>query len=223
MGVHMRSTLRIWLVRHGQTLFNELGLSQGWCDSPLTDEGRLGLRALAEELRPIEWAGVYASTSERAVESAEIVTEGSREIVRDWRWKEYNFGVFEARPNEELVEAIREIAPSGDLFESFRGILGGDFPALERGETGAAYRGRVVAALADIRKSHSSGDVLVVTHGMTAGVVTTLVDPDFNVGFGMDNATFTLVEYGSDGSASIRAFGASSPSDLDARPLLPKS
>ena len=30
---------RLYLMRHGQTLFNTLNRIQGWCDSPLTQEG----------------------------------------------------------------------------------------------------------------------------------------------------------------------------------------
>ena len=36
-GAHMSQ--RLYLVRHGQTLFNRRDLIQGWCDSPLTGEG----------------------------------------------------------------------------------------------------------------------------------------------------------------------------------------
>ena len=34
----MKKTL--YLMRHGQTLFNTLNRIQGWCDSPLTEKGR---------------------------------------------------------------------------------------------------------------------------------------------------------------------------------------
>ena len=30
---------RLYLMRHGETLFNKLGRIQGACDSPLTDDG----------------------------------------------------------------------------------------------------------------------------------------------------------------------------------------
>lgn len=31
---------RLYLMRHGETLFNKLGKVQGWCDSPLTETGK---------------------------------------------------------------------------------------------------------------------------------------------------------------------------------------
>ena len=30
---------KLYIIRHGQTLFNERKLAQGWCDSPLTERG----------------------------------------------------------------------------------------------------------------------------------------------------------------------------------------
>lgn len=30
----------LYMMRHGQTLFNQKRLMQGWCDSPLTELGK---------------------------------------------------------------------------------------------------------------------------------------------------------------------------------------
>ena len=32
-------TKKLYLMRHGQTLFNQMHKIQGWCDSPLTEAG----------------------------------------------------------------------------------------------------------------------------------------------------------------------------------------
>lgn len=215
-----RSVLRLWLVRHGRTLFNERGIAQGWCDSPLTEDGVAGVERLARDLRDVAWEGVYSSTSGRAMDTAEILVADRHPIAADRRWKEYNFGIWEARPNAEVFTALADLtAPGADPFSTVRGIFTGDYPALERGETGAAYRARVVGALADIRERHPRGDVLVVTHGMTVGVALTFADPGFDLGHGMDNATFSVLEYGLDGSVAIRAHGARSREELVTAPV----
>ncbi len=36
----MTKTKTLYLMRHGETLFNQLGLIQGWCDSLLTTNGK---------------------------------------------------------------------------------------------------------------------------------------------------------------------------------------
>ncbi|MBR3245614.1 MAG: histidine phosphatase family protein, partial [Parasporobacterium sp.] len=34
-----KAEFTFYLTRHGQTLFNVRGVGQGWCDSPLTEDG----------------------------------------------------------------------------------------------------------------------------------------------------------------------------------------
>lgn len=36
----MTKTKTLYLMRHGEILFNQLGLIQGWCDSPLMTNGK---------------------------------------------------------------------------------------------------------------------------------------------------------------------------------------
>lgn len=42
---------RVYMIRHGQTLFNVLRRKQGWCDSPLTEVGIDQARAAGAYLR----------------------------------------------------------------------------------------------------------------------------------------------------------------------------
>ena len=46
-------TVRFYYVRHGQTLFNEIGKMQGWCDSPLTQKGIEDAHRAREALKDI--------------------------------------------------------------------------------------------------------------------------------------------------------------------------
>lgn len=210
--------LRLWLVRHGRTLFNERGIAQGWCDSPLSEEGRHQVQQLADDLHDAPWVGVYSSPSERAMDTAEALVGDRLPIVRDRRWKEYNFGVWEARANDEVFAELNRIGAPGDTPSvRLRGLYFGDFPALENGESGADFGSRVADAIADIRSAHDGGDVLVVTHGMTIGVAVGQADPAFEYGRGVGNASITLIEYASDDAGVVRAVGAQSPQDILAR------
>ena len=53
--------MKLYLIRHGQTLWNQEGKIQGKTDIPLNDEGRkqAGLLAEAMENRPV--GAVYSS------------------------------------------------------------------------------------------------------------------------------------------------------------------
>ena len=56
--------MKIYLVRHGQTLFNQQKKVQGWCDSPLTQEGIQQAIAVSKTLQSIPFEYAYSSTSE---------------------------------------------------------------------------------------------------------------------------------------------------------------
>ena len=58
----------LYLMRHGETLFNVQKRIQGWCDSPLTEAGEEQARQARTffEGEGIQFDRLYASTSERA-------------------------------------------------------------------------------------------------------------------------------------------------------------
>ena len=49
----MDKPIYLYITRHGETLFNVKAYAQGWCDSPLTEEGILSAKRLGEDLRKI--------------------------------------------------------------------------------------------------------------------------------------------------------------------------
>lgn len=67
----------LYLMRHGQTLFNLQHKIQGWCDSPLTDLGIKQAQVASEYFKTnhIIFDHAYSSTSERACDTLEIVTD----------------------------------------------------------------------------------------------------------------------------------------------------
>lgn len=64
----------LYLMRHGQTLFNQQGKMQGWCDSPLTELGKQQAKAAAEYFNDIPLGSAYSSTSERTSDTLELIT-----------------------------------------------------------------------------------------------------------------------------------------------------
>ena len=54
----------LYFVRHGQTLFNVQDKVQGWCDSPLTNEGVEVAKRLGEALKDVHFDALYSSISE---------------------------------------------------------------------------------------------------------------------------------------------------------------
>ena len=66
----------LYLMRHGETLFNVQGKIQGWCDSPLTTNGIKQAKAAAAyyEREGIKFDAACCSTAERASDTLELIT-----------------------------------------------------------------------------------------------------------------------------------------------------
>ncbi|MBQ6333694.1 MAG: histidine phosphatase family protein [Erysipelotrichaceae bacterium] len=88
--------ITFYYVRHGETIFNVTGRSQGACDSPLTELGISQAKQTAEKLKDIDFDRAYSSSSERAVDTAELILEGRNiPLVRLKGLREMCFGLLE--------------------------------------------------------------------------------------------------------------------------------
>ena len=86
-------------IRHGKTHFNEIGLKQGWCDSPLTKEGIQQIEKMTQFLKDEKITKAYTSPTPRAKQTAQIILKEHDVLLReDERFKEVNFGVLEGLP-----------------------------------------------------------------------------------------------------------------------------
>lgn len=87
------------LVRHGQTLFNLKDKVQGWCDSRLTNLGKLQAEAAKKVLQEkgFEFDHVYCSDLNRTEETLQILSDLPYE--RKAGLKERSYGILEGDSN----------------------------------------------------------------------------------------------------------------------------
>ena len=131
----------LYLMRHGQTLFNLRHKVQGWCDAPLTDFGIYQAKVAGQYFKDagIIFDDAYSSTQERACDTLELVTDGKLPYKRVKGLKEWNFGTFEGE--------------SEDLFVPY----GGE-GVYQVGE-------RVLVTLTEVMEQADAEPVLAVSHG----------------------------------------------------------
>lgn len=140
----------VYLLRHGQTVYNQQRRYQGQLDIPLSDEGR-------KALKPADFTPdmIYVSPLKRAVETAEILFPGSKQCaISDFQ--EMNFGVFEGR-------SFREMADDPD-YRAW--VDSGCLEACPGGERRQEFSDRVTRAFAQLMESRQS-HLVVVAHGGT--------------------------------------------------------
>lgn len=146
----MKKTL--YLMRHGQTLFNRLEKIQGWCDSPLTELGVKQAQVAANYFKShqIAFDHAYCSTAERAADTLEIVTEGKVSYTRKKGLKEFYFGEMEGESQRNNPPYF----PYEEYFKTFGG------------ENDTEFYERILPAFCEIMEEDDHKTVLVVTHGV---------------------------------------------------------
>ncbi|MGF6952343.1 hypothetical protein QF028_004848 [Neobacillus sp. B4I6] len=70
LRVSSEKEVNLYFVRHGETHYNVEKRLQGFCDSPLTDKGIEQAKSVGIGLSEIEFKAVYASESQRVVDTA---------------------------------------------------------------------------------------------------------------------------------------------------------
>lgn len=66
---------KIYIIRHGETIWNTQGKMQGWLDSPLTEKGKIQAQALKERFKDINVDYAYSSPLNRAFDTAKIALQ----------------------------------------------------------------------------------------------------------------------------------------------------
>lgn len=96
--------MEIYIVRHGETLWNKEKRLQGRTDIDLNENGRDLARQTGEALMDTAIDRIYASPLRRAKETAELIRNGREiELRTDDRLKELCFGSYEGQNFSELI------------------------------------------------------------------------------------------------------------------------
>ena len=156
----------LWLVRHGESTWNALGLAQGQSDLPrLTSRGARQAQDAAGQLRGCPIAAVYASDLRRAVATAvPLAAALGLDVTRDPRLRERAFGVLEGTRSAAMPTALSGVAGSRVIDPDARPPYGESLRDLY-------WR---VAGFADdlLAAGGTPDEIAVVAHGGTLRVLT---------------------------------------------------
>lgn len=171
----------LYLMRHGQTLFNKRRKIQGFCDSPLTEEGIRQATIAGEYFKDIQFDNLYSSTSERCCDTLEIIAGKNMSYTRLKGLKEMNFGTFEGES-----EDLNPKNPKG--YETFFVPYGG--------ESIHDVTARMVETCTEIMEKEDHKVVLAVSHGGACyHFLRNWQDPAGELKKGFDNCCIFKYEY----------------------------
>jgi alpha-ribazole phosphatase len=150
--------MKLIVVRHASTAFNEQGIINGQFDESLSEKGQKEIPYLVEKLHLYELDTIYTSPLTRARQTAKpIAKDHGLEITIDQRIMEVNMGIFTKKTFESTSEVLGKA--SGALLNSYDYDL-----RAYGGESAKEVQRRISSFINDIKNSdHNS--VLVVTHG----------------------------------------------------------
>lgn len=211
----------VYVVRHGETVFNRIGVMQGWSDSPLTPEGEELADQAGEALAEHDFVAAYVSDLGRTRQTAEHILAGQDDAPEPTylpELREWNFGGFEGNPNDDAwgtalgehgyawadVQAdmgsfVADVGSLTDVADFFA-----DSDPLGLAEDGDAIRDRLADGFSELiedARAQGGGDVLVVSHGLAIGSLLEQLDPGFEP-TQFHNLALSVIEVG-DGSTTI--------------------
>ena len=155
----------LWIIRHGETVWNAEGRVQGQTDVPLSEVGFAQSQAIARVLVPpvrssgeSGFAAIYSSDLLRARQTADPVARKLGLPMRlDPALRERHYGMFETLTYAEVRERYPEDYARFRMKDpeyDFRG-----------GEGLRAFFERCMACLTGIAARHVGDEILIFTHG----------------------------------------------------------
>ena len=174
-------TTELYLVRHGETDWNQQRRIQGLTDIPLNDTGRMQAHATGRLLARRRWDGVFSSPLSRALETAEIVAG--------------ELGLPVPQTIDALVERNYGDAEGMNFVDIERKYP--DRASVPGQESREDVVARVLPALHELAAAHPDQALVVVSHGGAIRAVLTAVDPHFTHGM-IANGSVHSFEFGDD-------------------------
>ncbi|MGE6261121.1 histidine phosphatase family protein [Heyndrickxia sporothermodurans] len=155
----------IYIVRHGQTVWNKANRMQGHLDSQLTKTGKMQAMSLRERLKEVKFDVIYSSSSLRAINTAKIISyEKQTKIVELEALKEINMGWWEGKD----INTIKKREPEN--YQKFN-LQPHIYNPSNGGESFFQLLNRVKPIIESILSNDNGKNILIVTHRFTTKII----------------------------------------------------
>lgn len=181
--------VKVYLVRHGESLWNPVGRYQGLLDPELSERGMEQVKRLGEHFKNMHIHAIYSSPLKRTMQTAHAIAKvKGLDVIPDRRIIEIDHGVWSGM----LVEEVQKKYP-----EQFRQWLEEPHKVVfEGGESLLQVYERVRDFLEYLKERHWGQTVVVVSHTVPIrAIYCALLHVDLSKfwSFGCDNGSYSLV------------------------------
>ena len=148
----------IYLIRHGETMWNREKRLQGHIDIGLNDAGYWQAECLAKHMAGKNLAAVISSDLSRAIDTAKPIAEHHElDLIFDPALRERHYGIMQGLSHQEIADNH----PRNHLAWKNREV---DFQP-ESGESLQQFYNRVVGAVKHWAGTYPDQEIAVVAHG----------------------------------------------------------
>lgn len=147
--------MKLYVVRHGESIGNVTNILQGQLNFDLTDAGYTQAQKIAQRLKNHSFDAIYSSDLRRALYTAQHINQHhNKEIIIDPRLREVTHGVDEGRSKSRVEKELLEEYKTNSNFK------------FEQGESFNELIKRIKSIYDVLLENHKDQEVLVVCHGM---------------------------------------------------------
>lgn len=183
---------KIYLIRHGETIFNKEHKIAGQIETDLTELGRLQALETGKKLQSdgVKFDVILCSTLKRAKDTAKIIAQNvPAPIIYDDNLKEFSNGIYEGTKIEDLEKIIFEppYKTSGFEFSNGTDLYAAyssfdpcyDMLCYPKGETKRQACERFMSAIKHyLDTHHNTKNLCVVAHGAVIRFMLLKICPD---------------------------------------------
>lgn len=157
-------TLKLYLLRHGETAYSRTGGYCGDLDPELTAEGQQMAEAFAAAHSEIAWDAVFVSPMKRTIATATPLCKAINiKMQLNDGLREIRYGKWEGLTNEFVKENYKD--------DYLRWLSEPAWNPPTGGETAVQLASRASLVVAEIQETYPSGNVLLVSHKATIRVI----------------------------------------------------
>jgi broad specificity phosphatase PhoE len=209
-------SLKLYLLRHGETAYSRTGGYCGELDPELTENGEKMAQAFGNAYKAIAWDAVFVSPMKRTIATATpLCTAVNIEMQFRDGLKELRYGKWEGLTNEFVKDNYSE--------DYLRWLTEPAWNPPTSGETAVQLASRASFVIAEIQEMYPSGNVLVVSHKATIRVILcSLLGIDmgrYRDRIDVPAASLSIVQFGALGPM-LKVLGDRSFMDADLRSLV---
>lgn len=154
--------MNIYIMRHGTTVWNEKGITQGRSSNMLSQSGKALTKQAANMLKDVPIDVIFASPLMRTMQTANIINKYHNvKVVKDERLIEIHQGIFTGKKWSSLTKEEKNLK---DLRDSSCGM-----------ESYESVYERVNDFIQNIKSTCPFENILIITHNVCASLIYTIL------------------------------------------------